>query len=139
MKQFPGSVQIVLASPKTHSQPNILEGREGTQEVKRLKDVADFGVFERFAIEQDFSRVNWNQPGDHVDQRGLATAVGAEHRNNFVLRDVEVKILVQRPTRKILGQATDGDVGARRAGPESRHRHIGKHRRVEDFSHLPLQ
>ena len=32
-----------------------------------LENIADLGVGQRFAVEQDFAAVDGNQPGDHVD------------------------------------------------------------------------
>ena len=74
------------------------------------------------------------RPGDHVDQRRLAAAVGAEHRDDLVLRDVEVEVLVQRPAGEVLGEAADGDVrcrpGPARTARPGRRRSTGGVRRI---------
>ena len=80
-----------------------------------LEHVADLGLGERLAVEQDLAGVDRDQAGDHVDERRLAAAVGPEHRHDPVLGDVEVEVLVQRPAGEVLGEAADRDVGARRA------------------------
>ena len=49
---------------------------------------------ERLAVEQDLAGVERDQPGDHVDQRALAAAVGPEHRDQFAARDIEIEIVV---------------------------------------------
>ncbi|MNN49510.1 hypothetical protein D3C81_1640380 [compost metagenome] len=68
-----------------------------------LEHVANARVLERLAVEQDLAPVDRNQPRDHVDQRALAAAVGAEHRDDLALRDVQVEVLVQRPAGEVLG------------------------------------
>src|ERR1700678_1503245 len=44
-----------------------------------LEHVAECDVADRLAVEQHLAGVHRNQAGDHVDQRALAAAVGAEH------------------------------------------------------------
>jgi hypothetical protein len=106
-----------------------------------LEHVADLGLGQALAVEQDLAGVERDQPGDHVDQRALAAAVGAEHGNDLVLRDVEIEVFVQRPAGEVLRQAADGDVGAGRAGATCALGHVGHHGGVGDDGHddLPLQ
>src|SRR5690606_18850557 len=104
-----------------------------------LEHVADLGVLERLAIEQDLARIDWYKARDHVDQGALAAAVGPEHRDDLAFGNVEIEVFVQRPTREVLGEAADGDVRAGRAGLERGHRDIREYGRIQYGIHLPLQ
>ena len=103
-----------------------------------LEHVADLGLGQRLAVEQDLPGIDGDEAGDHVDQRGLAAAIGAEDGDDLVFGDVQVEILVQGPAGEILGQAANGDMGAWRPGNERGFRgqvDLG----TEDDAHLPLQ
>ena len=75
-----------------------------------LEHVAELDVRERLAVEQDLARIGRNEPGDHVDQRALAAAVGPEHRDQFAARNVEIEVVVDDRLVETLAQAADGDV-----------------------------
>ncbi len=43
-------------------------------------------------------------PGDHVENSGLASAVGPDHAQDFALMNLEIKIVNGGQTAKVLGQ-----------------------------------
>jgi hypothetical protein len=84
-----------------------------------LEHVAELDLVERLAVEQDFTGIDWKQPGDHVDQRALAAAVRPEYRHQLAARDIEIEIIVDRGVGEALAQAADRDMrrGPRCGGP----------------------
>jgi hypothetical protein len=86
-----------------------------------LEHVAELDLVDGLAIEQDPPGIDRDEPGDHVDERALAAAVGPENRDQLAPRDVEIEIVVDHRLVEALAQAADGDVRPRRNGGRRRH------------------
>ena len=65
-------------------QPRVLEHVADAPPVRRHVDACG-RVVQRFAVERDDAAVGPQQPGDHVDQRGLAGAGRAEQAGDAAL------------------------------------------------------
>src|SRR5690606_26773295 len=81
-------------------------------------NVADDGVFERLAVEQNTAAIRLCQSCNHVDDCRLAATVGPEDTGDFVLWNIELKVLVQRIAGIPFRQFADSDMGADLTGPE---------------------
>jgi hypothetical protein len=91
---------------------DIVEGAQpGKQRLAIvLENVAKIDVRKPSSVEQDLPGVGGHEAGNHIDQRALAAAVRAEHRDQFAARDVEIEIVVDDGLVEALGQAANGDV-----------------------------
>src|SRR5581483_6379088 len=72
----------------------VLDGSPGQQR-GRLKDNRSVpaGTLDVLAVEPDAAALDGQQAIDGVEQRGLATAAGADNRDELTLFDVDVDIL----------------------------------------------
>src|SRR6202158_2048104 len=77
----------------------------GLERVARLVDVAEL---DRLA-DADFSGVGLLRAGDHAEQRGLASAVGADHADDAARRQFEAQVLDQQIVAVALGQTVGVD------------------------------
>jgi len=112
---------------------HVLLDRRGEELIARvLEDHADLLVQlggaelpKVFAIERDGARLRGQQPQEHLDQRGLPGAVGAEQPDEFAGRSREIQV-VQGASPIRIGEAHPARLNARRVvahiGPPSQSR-----------------
>ena len=80
----PAAVEQVLAHGQVREQPPFLEDVADAAPVLRHEDAA-LGVGQHVAVDDDAALLGPDQPGDDVDQRGLAGAGAAEQRGQPAL------------------------------------------------------
>ena len=139
MGDQPLGARAPLGLRQLHQLERILDVVDRAQPRKQrlaiiLEHVAELDVAQRLAVEQDFAGIGRDEPGDHVDQRALAAAVRAEHRDELAARDIEVEAVVDHSVDEVLGQAADGDVGGCRRRAAASPRHAARIRAQTAFS-----
>jgi hypothetical protein len=78
------------AQPQVGAQEQVVLHPHGPEQLPALRDVGDPGghhplggpARDVLAVEADVPGAGWQQPGDDPQQRGLARAVGADHRRH---------------------------------------------------------
>ncbi len=114
-----GDATVLMA----HGKGQVVADVQPRQQGRSLEDDADLvtRAVHRTAVDADLA-VGWPyQPGEDAQQRGLAAARGAEHRDELVAADVETGV-VQRHHLAAIGGGEDladpveADVGARCGG-----------------------
>ena len=88
-------------------QLDVVDHREIAQQVELLKDEADLAVaqpgqravamaVDPRAVELDLARARLVEQADEIEQRALAAARRAHHRNKLALGDVEIDVVERR-------------------------------------------
>ena len=91
---------------------HVLEDRHVPKEGVMLEHKTDIaranvGVGRILAMKQDTASIRGLQPRDDAQERGLATARGAEQRHQLPRGNIEVQIITSRGGAKTLGEITD--------------------------------
>jgi hypothetical protein len=114
LQQVLGALQIALTRQPLHvdRQHDVAENRTPRQQQRILEHDPDIAV--RFchslALDQNLAGRGREQSGDHLEQRGLATAGRADHDKELTVIDVKV----EGPQRRHVAVARP--VGLRHAG-----------------------
>jgi hypothetical protein len=64
-------------------------------------------------MQEDIAGIGGVDPGQNLDQGGLARAVFADQRVNFAALDGEIDPIQGQRSGELLGQAVDGEEGRR--------------------------
>ena len=100
-QQLDRSCAIRAFATEAHPEQHVFEGREGGEQVKRLKDVADpfrtkavsrrFGQLDEVrAANQHFAPISRCDSGDDVQQRRLPTATRSDEHDLLTRRQLEM-------------------------------------------------
>src|SRR5918992_1082449 len=117
-QEFSGAISGTGLATKLERNPHVFLGREGWDELKRLKDESDllgtypgaliFGqVAEILAVEVDRARARPIQTGEQSQQSGLSASRGSENGEKTTRLQTEGDILQHReiPATRAVGPA----------------------------------
>src|SRR5690349_24546729 len=85
-RREPTAEQEVLADREVREQAPLLEHVADAPAMFRDED-STLGIDQRRIVENDAATVGTHDPGDHVDERGLARAGAAEESGEAPVRD----------------------------------------------------
>src|SRR5262249_14246516 len=111
------ALAVAAASPRRH--PHVVEDAHAREETDVLKGPSDTetddlvcpGPTDRPAVEDQRAGRGGQESGDHVEERGLARAVGTDQGEDRMPRDRERDLVERAEPAEVPGHSIDGEEG----------------------------